>query len=80
MYTYNYLSPKLRQLVILLLCGFVFLLSPIFSSSAQRQAEQPAITYPPELVKELKQLQQAALTSDYAFRQLAHLTDSTVHD
>jgi Zn-dependent M28 family amino/carboxypeptidase len=75
-YTYNNLSPKLCQRFILLICGFVFFCSPMLSSMAQRRAEQPAITYPPELVKELKQLQQAALASDYAFRQLAHLTDS----
>jgi hypothetical protein len=44
--------------------------------SAQRRPEPPEITYPPQLVKELKQLQQATLASDYAWRQLAHLTDS----
>ena len=63
--------------------GFIFaiisvlLTSVPFSSLAQRRQEAvPAITYPPQLVAELKQLQQAALTSDYAYRQLAHLTDS----
>ena len=47
------------------------------SLQAQRRGEPtPAVTYPPQLTAELKQLQQAALTSDYAYRQLAHLTDS----
>src|SRR6185436_19405845 len=32
--------------------------------------------YPAKLTGELKQLQQTALASDYAYRQLAHLTDS----
>jgi hypothetical protein len=43
--------------------------------SAQRNFSQPG-SYPPQLTKELKQLQQAALSSDYAWLQLAHLTNN----
>jgi carboxypeptidase Q len=57
--------------------AFSFLLLASSSSRPQRREETtPAIIYPPQLVADLKQLQQAALASDYAYRQLAHLTDS----
>ncbi|HEY6251950.1 MAG TPA: M20/M25/M40 family metallo-hydrolase [Candidatus Angelobacter sp.] len=45
------------------------------SVSAQRNFQQPA-PYPPQLTAELKQLQEAALKSDYAWEQLAHLTNN----
>jgi carboxypeptidase Q len=50
--------------------------SALSPSLAQRRQQQSTITYSPELLAELKQIQQAALSSDYAYRQLAHLTDS----
>src|SRR5258708_23776167 len=53
--------------------AFVFLLTG--SVFAQRVAP-PAITYPPQLTAQLKQLQQAALCSDYAYQELAHLTNN----
>jgi carboxypeptidase Q len=60
--------------------GLVFAITLVllsFSSvTAQRRQQETAMTYAPELVAELKQLQKAALASDYAYRQLAHLTDS----
>ncbi|HEV2912306.1 MAG TPA: M20/M25/M40 family metallo-hydrolase [Pyrinomonadaceae bacterium] len=34
------------------------------------------VAYPPQLLKEMKQLQQAALASDYAYRQVAHLSNN----
>jgi Zn-dependent M28 family amino/carboxypeptidase len=43
---------------------------------AQRNRQTAAIAYPPQLTSELKQLQQAALQSDYAWQQLAHLTNN----
>jgi carboxypeptidase Q len=55
----------------------LFLITTSSTSQPQRPpVPTPAITYPPQLTAELKQLQQAALASDYAYRQLAHLTDS----
>jgi len=39
----------------------------------------PAVSYPPQLIKEMKQLQQAALESDYAYRQVAHLSNNIGH-
>lgn len=59
------------------LIAFALLLLASSSSRPQRRADStPAIIYPPQLTAEIKQLQQAALASDYAYRQLAHLTDS----
>lgn len=43
--------------------------------NAQRNL-QPPPPYPAQLTAELKQLQQAALASDYAWNQLAHLTNN----
>jgi hypothetical protein len=41
----------------------------------QESQEAPPVAYAPQLLAELKQIQQAALDSDYAFRQLAALTN-----
>lgn len=38
--------------------------------------QQQAYQYPPRLLEELKQLEQAALTSDYAYKQVAYLTSN----
>ena len=60
-----------------LVCAITLTLLALPSLHAQRRGgPAPAITYSPQLLAELKQLQQAALKSDYAYGQLAHLTDS----
>jgi Zn-dependent M28 family amino/carboxypeptidase len=56
-----------RSVAIFLFC--------IGSASAQRNFQSPA-PYPPQLTTELKQLQQSALASDYAWAHLAHLTNN----
>jgi carboxypeptidase Q len=72
----GYTSTTKRASSALMLTIFLALLAPV-SLQAQRRGEvTAAITYSPQLLSELKQLQQAALKSDYAYRQLAHLTDS----
>lgn len=43
--------------------------------SAQRNV-QPPVEYSPQLSAELRQLQESALKSDYAWQQLAHLTNN----
>lgn len=53
--------------------SFVLILLFAGVGSAQRYL-QPPVQYPPQLTSELKQLQEAALKSDYAWDQLAHLT------
>lgn len=46
------------------------------SAQLSRPQSPPPLQYAPQLVSEIKQVQQAALTSDYAYRQLAHLTEN----
>jgi carboxypeptidase Q len=43
---------------------------------AQFRSEAPQVTYPPQLLNELAQVRDAALASDYAYRQVAHLTEN----
>jgi hypothetical protein len=43
---------------------------------AQQGVNQPQPLYSPQLLKELKQIQEAALESDYAYRQTAHLSNN----
>ncbi|HEV7396421.1 MAG TPA: M20/M25/M40 family metallo-hydrolase [Pyrinomonadaceae bacterium] len=57
-------------------CAFVLLLTASSSSRPQRRQTAPAITYSSQLTSDLKEIQQAALASDYSYRQLAHLTDN----
>src|SRR5438445_324093 len=47
-----------------------------FSAASQRQAAPPSYDYPPPLLDELKRLQQAAIGSDYAYRQVAYLCNN----
>jgi len=55
------------------LISLIFLLTG--AMFAQRNFQQPP-AYAPHLASELKQLQDAALKSDYAWEQLAHLTNN----
>ena len=57
------------------LCCLAFILLQTGLGFAQRNFQQPP-PYSPQLIAELKQLQEAALKSDYAFDQLAHLTNN----
>jgi carboxypeptidase Q len=46
------------------------------SIGAQRRLQGPAYIYPAQLLKELKQLQEAALASDYALKHAAYLCNN----
>jgi carboxypeptidase Q len=46
------------------------------AAQLSRPQEQPQVGYSPQFVAEIKTLQQAAFESDYAYRQLAHLSDN----
>jgi carboxypeptidase Q len=48
---------------------------PLRAQQGQNQQPQQNL-YSPQLVSELKQLQQAALDSDYAYRQVSHLSNN----
>ncbi|HMH41863.1 MAG TPA: hypothetical protein VK557_00145, partial [Pyrinomonadaceae bacterium] len=41
-----------------------------------RPPQAPSLQYSAQLVSEIKKAQQAAMESDYAYRQLAHLTEN----
>src|SRR6267378_2963672 len=41
-----------------------------------RPPQPSPVTYSPQLVTEIKKVQQAAFESDYAYRQLAHLSNN----
>lgn len=67
---------------------FIFLIALLLSLSPTLKAQpsptetpQPTptpvpVTYPQQLMNEMRQLQQAALQSDYAYRQVAHLCNN----
>jgi len=55
--------------------GVALILLLASAVTAQRNSQLTA-PYPPQLVAELKQLQEASMKSDYAWDQLAHLTNN----
>src|SRR5689334_15022522 len=65
---------NVRASACLLIVTFL-LLALSLAAIAQRPANG-ATPYPPQLIAELQQLQQAALASDYAYRQVAHLCNN----
>ncbi len=56
--------------------GITLLLITSMLAVAQQPQEPPTYSYSPELTGELNRLQQAALTSDYAYKQVAHLSNN----
>src|SRR5215213_4359140 len=54
----------------------LLLLSNSLPLRAQTGQSPQQNLYSPQLLKELKQIQEAALSSDYAYRQVAHLSDN----
>src|ERR1700730_13619277 len=61
------------------LCLAVFALACALRCAAQEPTAAPTPSpspYPAQTLGELKKLQQAALTSDYAYRQVAHLSNN----
>ena len=48
---------------------------PAIARPSRPQQSSP-VQYSPQLVAEIRKVQQAALESDYAYRQLAHLSDN----
>src|SRR6266566_3584496 len=59
----------------IVLLAAIFLIYP-FLASAQRPPAPQEVKYSPQLTSEIKKVQQAALGSDYAYRQLAHLANN----
>ena len=57
------------------LCALL-ILPGVGSAQLSRPPQAPPVQYSPQLVSEIKKVQQAALESDYAYRQLAHLSNN----
>ena len=53
---------------------------PTQPSYEKDEPAKPIKQYPPELVKELITLREAALADEYAYQQVAHLTENIGHD
>src|SRR5689334_18675064 len=64
----------IRIFALTFLAGFCLFPAP--PASAQRRGQQPTYNYPPQLLDEMKQLEQAALASDYALKQVAYLCNN----
>ncbi len=62
--------------ILAMLFPWCFLLSGVVSARAQAQAPEPAVTYPAQLMTELASLRDEAFRSDYAHRQVAHLSEN----
>jgi carboxypeptidase Q len=55
----------------------LFVMSGVALAQLSRPPAQPQpVKYSPELIAEIKKIQKAALESDYAYRQLAHLSNN----
>src|ERR687883_634432 len=66
-------APASRKLII---CSIILILLTYLPLNAQQGQNQQQNLYSPQLLSELKRIQEAALNSDYAYRQVAHLTDN----
>src|SRR5215217_2513880 len=71
-------EPFSARSVSAIFLSLIFSLSLILSPSviARQQAPQAPDLFSPELKSELKRLQQAALSSDYAYTQVARLSNN----
>jgi carboxypeptidase Q len=70
----SHLKDSTVIIVAILIIGGLLNQTP---ASAQLSRQQPApLQYSPQLVSEIKQVQQAALTSDYAYARLAYLCNN----
>lgn len=67
-----------KNSIVVLVAGFtiggLLIQSPVRAQLSRPQA--PPVQYSSQLVAEIKKVQQAAMESDYAYRQLAHLTEN----
>jgi carboxypeptidase Q len=68
-------SRKRVSVTCLLVAALIFL-NVLPLGAQQGQTQPPANLYSPQLLSELKQIQEASLKSDYAYRQVAHLTEN----
>src|SRR5437868_1147082 len=68
------MSGKLtRRFLCLVICAIS---GTSLTANAQFRPTEPQVVYPPQLLADLAALRDAALTSDYAYRQAAHLSEN----
>jgi carboxypeptidase Q len=65
---------QLLRAILLCMTGALALAAPLRETLAQQQSATPV--WPAELITNLEKLRDAALSSDYALRQAAHLTEN----
>jgi carboxypeptidase Q len=70
----DYMMSTKRRLPVVICLALC--LTIINSTSAQRQRLTPSYKYSPQLISELKRLQQLALANDYALKQAAYLCNN----
>ena len=70
------MNSRRNRLPIKSLSFFFVVASLLPPSIAQRRQQPEAVSYDPKLISEIKAIQKAALESDYAYRQLAHLSNN----
>src|ERR1700694_5350354 len=72
------ITRRKRCARLLLALSVIVLFSLIVDTRAQlsRTPQPSPVVYSPQLVSEIKKVQHAALESDYAYRQLAHLSNN----
>lgn len=68
-------SRNCCRLIIAVIIMFLFGFSPALAQLS-RSPQAPPLQYSPQLVAEIKRVQQAAFESDYAYRQVAHLANN----
>src|SRR5258707_3960130 len=67
---------KCARLLLAVAVGTLFYLGVDTRAQLSRPAQAQPLQYSPQLVAEIKKVQQAVLESDYAYRQLAHLSNN----
>src|SRR5688572_14139876 len=66
-----------RRRILIQSLSFLFAVTSLLAPSiAQRRQPPESATFDPKLISEIKAIQKAALESDYAYRQLAHLSNN----
>ncbi|HSP64044.1 MAG TPA: M20/M25/M40 family metallo-hydrolase [Pyrinomonadaceae bacterium] len=67
---------RCARLLLAVAVAILFSISVETPAQLARPPQSPPLQYSPQLVSEIKNVQQAAFESDYAYRQLAHLSNN----
>src|SRR6266852_1846523 len=69
-------GKRYAQLLLAISLNVLFLRGVDLRAQVSPPPQAPPIQYSPQLVAEIKRVQEAAFESDYAYRQLAHLSNN----